>query len=204
ETWLLVRTPAQEARAVPESPAGEVIVANLGHQPRLERLPLPGTLGAPPAGAARGASGEAGRLPERTEPSEECFSLPRGEPRGEGGVVEKALAVVEAEEERADHRSIRGIAEASHHAVGGALALDLLHAGAITRAIVEIDALGHHPIEGAARHGEPFPRDGDLGRGGGEAATPDVLQLAGPAGVAAPSVHAESPLPQEHPARPHY
>src|SRR5262252_2469154 len=111
--------------------------------------------------------------------------------------MEKALAIVKAEEERADHRSVRGIAEASHHTVDGALALDLLHAGAITRAILEIDALGHHPIEGAARHGEPLPRRGDLGRGGRETETLDALQLVGREGLETPPALAERQL-HEH------
>src|SRR4029079_12384739 len=59
---VLVRPPADEAGAVAEAAAGDLVVANLDHQLGLERLPRHRALGVPPARPARRASGEARRL----------------------------------------------------------------------------------------------------------------------------------------------
>src|SRR5260370_9359269 len=48
-TRRLVRTPSQQPGAVAEPAAAHVIVAHLADQLRAQRLPLAGTLSAPPA-----------------------------------------------------------------------------------------------------------------------------------------------------------
>ena len=57
----LVRPPAQQPRAVAEAVAGEMVVADLDDELRLERLPFGRALGRPAARAARRVAGEAGR-----------------------------------------------------------------------------------------------------------------------------------------------
>src|SRR4029079_5566472 len=64
---VLVRAPAQELGAVAEAAAGEVVVAHLADEGRLQRLPLRRPALAPPAGAARRFAGEARRRDERRE-----------------------------------------------------------------------------------------------------------------------------------------
>src|SRR5690242_5090914 len=54
----LVRPPAQEAGAVTEAAAGDLVVADLGDQPGLERLPLGRARGRPAARPARRVAGE--------------------------------------------------------------------------------------------------------------------------------------------------
>ena len=50
-----------------ETVAGDVVVADLDHELRLQRLPFAGALGAPAARAARRVAGEAGRRAQRLE-----------------------------------------------------------------------------------------------------------------------------------------
>src|SRR5437588_4629053 len=63
----LVGPPAQDGGAVAESFAAEMIVANLDHEPWLQRTPLCRTLGRPSARAARRIAGETGRCDQRFE-----------------------------------------------------------------------------------------------------------------------------------------
>src|SRR5215467_7306528 len=96
---LLVRSPAEEARAMPKSSTREVIVADFGHQPRLEGFPLRRPLRAPSAGTAGGTSRESGRLHERAEPGQKLLSLRCRKPGGEAHVVQETFGVVEPQEE---------------------------------------------------------------------------------------------------------
>ena len=64
-------------------------------------------------------------------------------------MVEQALVIVEAEQERADFLLLLGVAEAADHAIGGALLLDLDHRP-LARAIFEVHPLGDHAVERSA------------------------------------------------------
>jgi hypothetical protein len=178
---------------VAEAVAREVVVAHLDDQPRGERLPLAGALGAPAAGPARRAAGEARRRDQRLEPGQQRLPGGGGEAGGEAHVVEQPVAVVEPEEQRAHHARARREAEAADHAVGGAAALDLLHAGALPALIRQVEPLGHDAVEGAPGHVEPgagLPRV----RGGGR--EPDVVAAAevpGREGLEEPPPLAERP-----------
>ena len=82
-----------------------------------------------------------------------------------------ALGIVDVKptwckQERADHRFAFVVPEAANHAVGAAVVLDLLHAGAFTRAIVEIAALGDDAVEQGANVLEPALCFAQVGRGG--------------------------------------
>src|SRR4051794_19143970 len=63
----LVRAPPQEPGAVAEPAAAHMVIANLDDQFRAQRLPLAGTLGAPPAGATRRVAGKTRRFDQRFE-----------------------------------------------------------------------------------------------------------------------------------------
>ena len=131
----LVGPPAQEAGSVAEAPAGEAIVLDLDDQPGRERHPLARALRAPAAWTAGRRAGEAGRPDERPQPGEQRLAIRRLEARGESHVVQQPLAIVEPQQQRADHACPRGVAKASHHAIGGAQALHLLHALAVVRMV---------------------------------------------------------------------
>src|SRR5438094_5806148 len=79
----LVRTPAQELGAVAEPAAREMIVADLHHQLRRERLPLARALRAPPTRTPWRAAGEARGLDEPREHGHEPLALLRGQGGGE-------------------------------------------------------------------------------------------------------------------------
>src|SRR4029077_8863264 len=85
----LVRPPAYEARAVTEAAAREMVVADLDHELRLERLPLAGALGRPAARTARRVAGESRRRDQNLQFFGErrlVLALDRG---GEAGGSEK-------------------------------------------------------------------------------------------------------------------
>src|SRR6185436_13782622 len=83
------------------------------------------------------------------------------ERRRDAHVVQVALVVVEAEQERAEQRALALLveAEACHHALGGALVLDLEH-GALAGLVRLLGALGDHAVEaGALEAREPLHRE---------------------------------------------
>src|SRR6185437_9442319 len=98
----LVRPPAQQTWAVAEPAAGEMIVADLDHELRLERLPLRRALGRPAARAAGLVAGEAGRADQLFELLGQRFLLAALHRRGEADMVEQARVVVEPKQQRAD------------------------------------------------------------------------------------------------------
>src|SRR5689334_10826548 len=59
---IFFRPPAQESGSVAKTSSGKVIELHFGNESWFQRLPFRGALGAPSAGAAGGASGEARRL----------------------------------------------------------------------------------------------------------------------------------------------
>ena len=61
-------------------------------------------------------------------------------------VIEQALLVLEAEQQRAHFPALFGITKAAQYAVSGANALDLDHGGAVAGMVRLIDKLGYHSI----------------------------------------------------------
>src|SRR5262249_59908164 len=85
---------------------------------------------------------------------------------GHADVVQHTIVVIEAEQERADHRPrpLLVPAEAGDHAVGGTLVLHLDHR-ALAGAIGRVEALGHDAIEpGALEATEPVLRHRAIAR----------------------------------------
>ena len=128
----LVRAPAQQRAAVPEPAAAYLVVADLDDQLRRERLPFAGTLGAPAAGAARRAPGEARRFAQRLQAPLSAPVCPRPRGRGIADMVQHArLIVIEAEQERSDKRRVLAVTKAADDTIGGLQQFVFLHAVAI-------------------------------------------------------------------------
>ena len=86
-----------------EAPAGEMIVADLDHELRLERLPFRRTLGRPAARSAGRVAGEAGRRDELFQLLRSAlFSLPLLSDEVKPTWLSRPRVVVEAEQQRAD------------------------------------------------------------------------------------------------------
>ncbi len=162
-----------------EASAGEVVILELAHELVPEREPFGvAILAGPAAGTSGSFSGEAfviGRLEivrcgsavvadERLEDGLEFFAVLFAETGAEADVVELAMIVVQAEQQRADFPALLGVAEAADDAVGGADALDLDHAGALAGCVLAVEALGDNAVEpmgGAAA--DPALRGGKVG-----------------------------------------
>src|ERR1700719_317743 len=76
-------------------------------------------------------------------------------------MIEQAFVVVEAEQQRSDDRLFFKIAKTSDDAIGGALAFDFLHAGALTALVGQVAALGDDSVERGA-HLKPFAGFGKI------------------------------------------
>src|SRR5690348_343516 len=103
-----------------------MIVTNFDNELRPERLPFARALGRPAARAARRLAGETGRLDQALEFLGQRPSIVRLDVRREADVIEQALVVVKAEQERADHVHAFAVPEPTDHAIGAAEVLDLL------------------------------------------------------------------------------
>jgi hypothetical protein len=100
-------------------------------------------------------------LAERCKRRDECGPLRRLERRRNTDVVQRALVVVEAEQERADElvRTVLVPPEAGDDAVRSAHVLDLEH-GALLRLVRQVDGLGDDAVEPSALElHEPASRD---------------------------------------------
>src|ERR1700722_906470 len=102
--WRLVRAPAQQARAMPETLAGKVVVAHLDHKLRLERLPFARALGRPAARTARRVAGETRRRDQSFQLLGQRRLVLALDARTEADVMQQALPVVQPEQQRADQR----------------------------------------------------------------------------------------------------
>src|SRR4029077_16363923 len=141
-----VRPPAQQARTVTEAPAREMVVANLDHELRLERLPLAGALRRPAARTTRRVAGESRGRDQNLQFFGErrlVLALDRG---GEADVMQQPVLIVEAKQQRADKGAAFVVAKAADHAVGAAVVLDLLHAAAVARAVRKIAPFGDDAV----------------------------------------------------------
>src|SRR5205085_3611728 len=114
----LVRTPAEQRGAVAETACSEMIERDLDHQLRHQRLPLGRPLAAPAARASRSAAGEAGRLDQLFDLRGQRLAIFVLEARRLAAVMQQALIVIEAEQQRADDFAAGRIAEAADNAVG--------------------------------------------------------------------------------------
>src|SRR4051794_28548718 len=157
---------------MPEAAVRDVIVLDLHHELRGERLPLGGALGAPAAGAAGRAAGESRRAAQRLELGLEAPLFLAAHVGAEADVVEASVLVVEAEQQGADPAALGGVAESAHDAVRRAPALHLEHAVALARSVREIHALGYDPVQIPAAAGEPGSRRGEAPGGARESQPP--------------------------------
>ena len=82
-------------------------------------------------------------------------------------MIEPALVVIKAQQKRTNLAPSRSIAEASHHAIGGAHALHFQHR-TLTRLIWSVTALGDDSIQRPAGLPEPGLRNTSVFRIGGK------------------------------------
>src|SRR6185437_6412296 len=115
----LVGAPAQELRAVTEAAAADVIVAHLRDQLWCEGFPLTGPFRAPARWSARRIAAEARRLSQFFQPLGQLRAIGIRETRREPDVVELAILIVEAKQQRADLPAFFRVAEPADHAIGG-------------------------------------------------------------------------------------
>src|SRR5215467_11467059 len=165
-----VGPPADELGGVPEPPALHVVVAHLDHPLRAQRDERQVLARVPAAdlGLARRADdalrpGPVPRVPlERGDQGlhlgEQLPPLRHRERADHAYAGQLVLGGVQAEQQRAD-RLVAGLVRAvpSHHAVGGALVLDLEH-DPLVRLVPAVQRLGDEPVQpGALELGEPLP-----------------------------------------------
>src|SRR5262249_7214814 len=143
----LVRAPSQELRSMAKAVTSKMVIPNFDHEFGLYGLPLRRAPGGPSARAARRVAGESGRRDELLELDRQRFLVVAGYRRGEADVMQKAVVVIEPEQQRADHQFALIVPEAADHAVRTAVVLDLLHSGAVARAVFQVRALGDDAIE---------------------------------------------------------
>ena len=107
-----------------------------------------------------------GALPVGRQRVDQRPALGHREGRRHPDVMEGAGAVVEAEEQGADHPAALVPPEAGHDAVGGPLVLDLQH-DPLALPVGELLGLGHHAVEPGALEGvEPLGGQGPVGGAG--------------------------------------
>ncbi len=104
-----------------------------------------------------------GVLGQRRHLAEQLGAERGGEPGGDADVVESLVVVEQAEQQRADAAAVLVHAEPGHHAVGGALVLDL-DQGPLVGLVHVVEPLGHHAVEARPlERREPFGRHGAVG-----------------------------------------
>src|SRR5262249_31757551 len=102
---------AHEPGAVTEAVAGDLVIAHLGHELGLQWLPFARALSVPAARSSGRLAGEAGRRDQRLELFGQHRPLVIGDGRGETYMIELALPIVEAEQERAYVPAARSVSE---------------------------------------------------------------------------------------------
>ena len=91
----------------------KMVIPNIDHEHGLYGLPLRRSPGGPSARAVRRIAGESGRCD--LELDGQRFLVVAGHRRGEADVMQKAVAVIEAEQQRADHGFALIVPEAADH-----------------------------------------------------------------------------------------
>src|SRR6185312_8543977 len=146
---ILVRTPADEARAVPEAILFELVVAHLADELRLDRVPVE-LLAACPAALAAGHPVAADRSPS-AQLRKLFFELAPhrcGETGAVPDEVEPALLVIEPEQQRGDPPlGLLAPAEADDHAVRGPIRLHLDDAVARAWQVGNVEPFRDHAVE---------------------------------------------------------
>src|SRR5512146_424473 len=151
---VFVGTPANDRSPMTETSARDLIVAHFDDELRLQRLPLAGTLGVPPARTARRIPGEARRLDQPLKVSRQLVPLLCGNRGCEADVIEQAPLVIEAQQEGADYLLLLSVEESADDAVSRALLFHLDHR-ALAGAIFEVAPLGDDAVERSATALEP-------------------------------------------------
>ncbi len=143
---VAVGAPADHGRRVAEPAALQALVADLADELRLERDPLRVAAAAPAARSARAAAlAEARTADERFQRLAELAPFLRAERGGVADVLERALAVVEAQEEAAHPIALALQAISTHHAIGRAVVLHLDH-HALALHVALLGALGDDAV----------------------------------------------------------
>jgi len=106
---------------VTKAVTSKMVIPNFNHEFGLHGLPLRRPPGGPSAWAARRVTGKSGRCDELLELDRQRFLLVAGYRRGEADVMQAAFVVIEAEQQRADHRFALIVPEAADHAVRAAV-----------------------------------------------------------------------------------
>src|SRR5215472_11409341 len=140
-----------------------MVIAHFDNELGAKRLPFAGALGAPAARTARSAAGEAGWRDELLQAARQRRLFLGRQRCREAGVVEEALLVIEAEQQRADERAVRVVAKATDDAIGGAGQLVFLHAVAAAVEVGQVGTLGDKAIDVAAEPVEPSKGDFAIG-----------------------------------------
>ena len=107
--------------------AGDVTISHFDDQLRSYRLPSSRPLSVPAARPSWSVAIKAGAADKRFELAVSFGRSAAEMGRGGSDMVELALGIVEAEEQRADRARILSVAKSAHHAIGGAQPLDLEH-----------------------------------------------------------------------------
>lgn len=180
----LVGTPAHELRGMPEARPLQVVVGDFADADGPQRLPAQVLASIPAARRAGEALSLRVRLRLRLGPvaprvafkrmltqrrqlGDELLALRIGKRRGDSDVVQRALVVVEAEQERSDHRARSPLvpAETGDHAVGGAPVFDLDHR-ALAGSVGCVQTLRYDAVEpGALETTEPVFGHGAIAGG---------------------------------------
>src|SRR5262249_6611833 len=100
-----------------------MVVTDFDHELGPQRLPITRARGRPAARPSRPVPGEARRLDQLLQLRGQRFLLVARYGRGEADVMQKPAAVVETEQQRADHRLAFVVAKAANYAVGTAVTL---------------------------------------------------------------------------------
>src|SRR6476620_1115004 len=152
----LVGPPAEQFRAMAETIARDMIIANFDNEFRLERVPDVLLALIPSAWSPRSGTGEAGWCDEFFEFLRESRPVGGGYARSEANVMQQTVRIIETKEEGTDGFLAFAITKSADDAIGGAEALDLLHAIAFTGAIAEIASFRDDAVESGRGVREPI------------------------------------------------
>src|SRR5919108_5382814 len=90
--------------------------------------------------------------------------------------MEKARLVIEAKQKRADQPAAALVAEAAHHAIGCAPALDLEH-GVLASPVGQVEALGDNSVDRGVAAGKPLFGNAQIAREWGEGQADRAIRL---------------------------
>ena len=152
----LVGPPAEQFRAMAETIARHMIIANFDDEFRLEGVPDILLSLIPSAWSPRSGTGEAGWCDEFFEFLRESRPVGGGYARSEANVMQQTVRIIETKEEGTDGFLAFAITKSPNDAVGGAEAFDLLHPVASTGAVAEIATLRDDAVQSGGSLHEPI------------------------------------------------